>query len=208
MTEPSTTTQETRELKPFSGSAMRERLSSQEVNSMTRDYDGFRGGMLRAAEMARNEFKQAPEAAKGHDCVYVSGYEDACDHLSVVIARAAVINSVRPAGAQPDWQYHISLLLPDGEVEDAALLKIFQVVEHELRLARAPSDTEQRLRAEIERLQNELKTARHDTFNEAAQIAGDFHSGLHDQDAFRIRKALYKEADNALVDSETLATAK
>ena len=118
---------------------------------MTKDYDGFRAGMLRAAEMARNEFKQAPEAAKGHDCVYMSGYEDACDHLSAVITQAAVIDSVRPAGAQPDWRYHISLLLPEG-IEDAALLKVFQVVEHELRLARAPSDTEQRLREALEPL--------------------------------------------------------
>lgn len=106
-----------------------------EDNSMSKDYDDFRAGMLRAAEIARNEFKRAPEAAKGHDCVYMSGYEDACDHLSVAIAQAAVIDSVRIAGAQPDWQYHVSLLLPDGSVDDAALLKIYQVAEHELRHA-------------------------------------------------------------------------
>lgn len=99
---------------------------------MPDNYDGFRAGMLRAAEMARSEFKRAPEAAKGHDCVYMSGYEDACDHLSIVIAQAAVIDSVRIVGAQPVWQYHISLLLPEG-IEDAVLLKIYQVVEHELR---------------------------------------------------------------------------
>lgn len=109
-----------------------------EGNSMPKDYDGFRQGMLRAAEMARNEFKRAPEATKGHDCVYMSGYEDACDHLSVVIAQAAVIDSVRIAGAQPDWQYHIGLLLPEG-IEDEALLKVFQVVEHELRRAATTS---------------------------------------------------------------------
>lgn len=102
-----------------------------------KNYDGFRAGMLRAAEIARNEFKQAPEAAKGHDCVWMGGYESACDHLSIVIAQAAVIDSVRIAGAQPDWQYHIALLLPDGGIEDQALLKIYQVVEHELRTARA-----------------------------------------------------------------------
>ena len=89
---------------------------------MTKDYDGFRAGMLRAAEMARNEFKRAPEAAKGDDCVWMGGYESACDHLSVAIAQAAVIDSVRIAGAQPDWQYHIALLLPDEGIEDKALL--------------------------------------------------------------------------------------
>jgi hypothetical protein len=120
----------------LSASTGYERLSGQEDTSMTKDYDGFRAGMLRAAEMARNEFKRAPEAAKGHDCVYMSGYESACDHLSVIIAQAAVIDSVRIAGAQPDWRYHISLLLPEG-IEDSALLKIYQVVEHELRDARA-----------------------------------------------------------------------
>lgn len=109
-----------------------------EGNSMPKDYDGFRQGMLRAAEMARNEFKRAPEAAKGHDCVYMSGYEDACDHLSVAIAQAAVIDSVRIPGAQPDWQYHIALLLPEG-IEDDMLLKVFQVVEHELRRATTAS---------------------------------------------------------------------
>lgn len=105
-----------------------------EDNLMSTNYDGFRVGMLRAAEMARNEFKRAPEAAKGHDCVYMGGYEDACDHLSAIIAQAAVIDNVRIAGAQPDWQYHISLLLPDG-IDDETLLKIYQVVEHELRAA-------------------------------------------------------------------------
>jgi hypothetical protein len=113
---------------------------------MAKDYDGFRSGMLRAAEMVRNEFKRAPEAAKGHDCVYMSGYEDACDHLSAVIAQVAVIDSVRPAGAQPDWQYHISLLLPEG-VEDAALLKVYQVVEHETRVL---TDEVTRLREALE----------------------------------------------------------
>lgn len=103
------------------------------------NYDSFRTGMLRAAEMCRNEFKRAPEAAEGHSSVYMSGYEDACDHLSAVIAQAAVIDSVRIAGAQPDWQYHIGLLLPDGAVDDAALLKIYQVVEHELRKAAVDS---------------------------------------------------------------------
>jgi hypothetical protein len=106
-----------------------------EDDTMTKDYDGFRAGMLRAAEMACNEFKRAPEAAKGHDCIYMSGYEDACDHLSVVIAQAAVIDSVRIAGAQPDWQYHIALLLPENGVDDTALLKIYQVVEREIRRA-------------------------------------------------------------------------
>jgi hypothetical protein len=67
----------------------------------------------------------------------MGGYESACDHLSVVIAQAAVIDSVRIAGAQPDWQYHIALLLPDEGIQDQALLKIYQVVEHELRTARA-----------------------------------------------------------------------
>jgi hypothetical protein len=110
------------------------RLSRQEDTSMTKNYDGFRAGMLRAAEMARNEFKRAPEAARGEDCVWMGGYESACDHLSVAIARAGVIDSVRIAGAQPDWQYHIALLLPDEGVEDQALLKIYQVVEHELRM--------------------------------------------------------------------------
>lgn len=111
-----------------------------EGQSMTKNYDDYRAGMLRAAEMCRNEFKRAPEAAKGHDCVYMGGYEDACDHLSSVIAQAAVIDSVRIAGAQPDWQYHISLLLPDG-IEDETLLKIYQVVEHELRAATPPEST-------------------------------------------------------------------
>lgn len=104
-----------------------------EDKAMSKNYDDFRAGMLRAAEMARNEFKRAPEAARGHDCVYMGGYEDACDHLSAVITQAAIIDCVRIAGAQPDWQYHISLLLPDDGVEDAALLKVYQVVEHELR---------------------------------------------------------------------------
>jgi len=113
------------------------RLSHQEDASMTKNYDGFRAGMLRAAEMVRDEFKRAPEAAKGHDCVWMGGYESACDHLSIIIAQAAVIDCVRIAGAQPDWQYHISLLLPDGGVEDRALLKIYQVVEHEISTARA-----------------------------------------------------------------------
>lgn len=112
-----------------------------------KNYDDFRAGMLRAADMARDEFKRAPEAAKGHDCVYMSGYEDACDHLSVAIAQAVVIDSVRIAGAQPDWQYHISLLLPEG-IEDKTLLKIFQVVEHELRAATAPPSTLARKAAE------------------------------------------------------------
>lgn len=94
----------------------------------------FKAGMLRAAQMARDEFKRAPNAAKGHDSVYMGGYEDACDHLSIVIAQSAVIDSVRIAGAQPDWQYHISLLLPEG-IEDATVLRIYQVVEHELRRA-------------------------------------------------------------------------
>jgi ferredoxin len=107
---------------------------------MTNSYDGFRAGMLRAAEMARQEFKRAPEAAKGNDCVWMGGYESACDHLSVVIAQAAVIDSVRAAGAQPDWQYHIALLLPDGAVDDQALLKIYQVVEHELAALTAEGD--------------------------------------------------------------------
>jgi len=123
------------EVERLSGLAESQRLSHQEDSSMTKDYDGFRAGMLRAAEMARNEFKRAPEAAKGDDCVWMGGYESACDHLSVVIAQAAVIDSVRIAGAQPDWQYHIALLLPDGGVDDQALLKIYQVVEHELRVA-------------------------------------------------------------------------
>lgn len=113
---------------------------------MTKNYDDFRAGMLRAVEMCRNEFKRAPEAAKGHDCVYMGGYEDACDHLSAVIAQAAVIDSVRIAGPQPDWQYHISLLLPEG-IEDVTLLKIFQVVEHELRAA-APAESDARKFAE------------------------------------------------------------
>lgn len=106
---------------------------------MPDNYDAFRAGMLRAAEMCRNEFKRAPDAAKGHDGVYMGGYEDACDHLSSVIAQAAVIDSVRIPGSQPDWQYHIALLLPDGAVDDTALLKIYQVVEHELRKAAANS---------------------------------------------------------------------
>jgi hypothetical protein len=46
-----------------------------------------------------------------------------------------VIDCVRVAGAQPDWQYHIALLLPEDAIDDAALLKIYQVVEHELRRA-------------------------------------------------------------------------
>jgi hypothetical protein len=146
MTKPSTTTQETQELERLSGFATRKRLSSQGDTSMTKDYDGFRSGMLRAAGMARNEFKRAPDAARGEDCIWMGGYESACDHLSAVIAQAAVIDSIRVAGAQPDWQYHISLLLPDG-IEDTALLKIYQVVEHELRAAaHAPSDTEQVIR--------------------------------------------------------------
>lgn len=119
----------------LSGLAPTERLSTQEDKPM-KNYDDFRAGMLRAAQMARDEFKRAPNAAKGHDCVYMGGYEDACDHLSVVIAQAAVIDSVRIAGAQPDWQYHISLLLPE-EIEDTAVLRIYQVVEHELRRAAA-----------------------------------------------------------------------
>lgn len=123
----------------LSASAGSERLGSQE-DKPVKNYDDFRAGMLRAAEMARNEFKRAPEAAKGHDCVYMGGYEDACDHLSVAIAQAAVIDSVRIAGPQPDWQYHISLLFSDG-IEDTTLLKIFQVVEHELRAATTPPST-------------------------------------------------------------------
>lgn len=111
-----------------------------EDGSMTKNYDDFRAGMLRAAEMCRSEFRRAPEAAKGHDCVYMGGYEDACDHLSAAIAQAAVIDSVRIAGQQPDWQYHISLLLPDG-IEDVTVLKIYQVVEHELRVATAPAES-------------------------------------------------------------------
>jgi hypothetical protein len=113
-----------------------QRLGHQEDDSMTKNYDGFRAGMLRATEMARDEFKRAPDAAKGENCVWMGGYESACDHLSVVFAQAAVIDCVRAAGAQPDWQYHISLLLPDA-VEDQVLLKLYQIVEHELREARA-----------------------------------------------------------------------
>ena len=124
------------EVERLSGLIAAPRLSHQENTSMTKNYDGFRAGMLRAAEMARNEFKQAPDAAKGEDCVWMGGYESACDHLSIVIAQAAVIDSVRIAGAQPDWQYHIALLLPDEGIEDQALLKIYQVVEHELRTVR------------------------------------------------------------------------
>lgn len=119
-----------------------ERLSHQGDNSMTKNYDDFRAGMLRAAEMARDELKRAPEAAQGHDCVYMGGYEDACDHLSLVIAQAAVIDSVRIAGPQPDWQYHISLLLPEG-IEDETLLRIYQVVEHELRAASVQATPDQ-----------------------------------------------------------------
>jgi len=171
--------QETRELKPLSASVMRERLSSQEDTSMTKDYDGFRAGMVRAAEMIRDEFKRAPEAAKGHDSVYMSGYEDACDHLSVVIAQAAVIDSVRIAGAQPDWQYHIALLLPE-EIEDTALLKIFQVVEHELRQAAAPSDTEQRLREALERALTFFEQ-----YKERHLVSAHFYAALAD-----MRKAL------------------
>lgn len=130
----------------LSASAGSERLGSQE-DKPVKNYDDFRAGMLRAAEMARNEFKRAPEAAKGHDCVYMGGYEDACDHLSVAIAQAAVIDSVRMAGPQPDWQYHISLLFSDG-IEDTTLLKIFQVVEHELRAATTPPSTLARKAAE------------------------------------------------------------
>lgn len=134
------------EAKHLSGSAGSERLSTQGDKPM-KNYDDFRAGMLRAAEIARDEFKRAPEAAKGHDSVYMGGYEDACDHLSVVIAQAAVIDSVRIAGPQPDWQYHISLLFPDG-IEDKTLLKIFQVVEHELRAATTPPSTPAKATAE------------------------------------------------------------
>lgn len=133
MTEPND--KQKQEAREVSGFSLPLRLTSQEGNSMSKDYDGFRSGMLRAAEMARSEFKRAPEAAKGHDCVYMSGYEDACDHLSVAIAQAAVIDGVRIAGSQPDWQYHIALLLPDEGIEDDVLLKVYQVVEHELRQA-------------------------------------------------------------------------
>lgn len=128
-------TNEREKQEAFPGSTTLSDYGRKEDNLMSKDYDGFRSGMLRAAEMARSEFKRAPEAAKGHDCVYMGGYEDACDHLSAVIAQAAVIDSVRIAGSQPDWQYHIALLLPDEGVDDTALLKVYQIVEHELRLA-------------------------------------------------------------------------
>lgn len=52
-----------------------------------------------------------------------------------MVRRAEVGVTVCIAGAQPDWQYHIALLLPDGAVGDAVLLKIYQVVEHEIRCA-------------------------------------------------------------------------
>ena len=133
-----------------------------------KNYDDFRAGMLRAAEMARNEYKRAPEAAKGHDCVYMGGYEDACDHLSIAIAQAAVIDSVRIAGPQPDWQYHIALLFPDG-IEDKTLLKIFQVVEHELRAATTPPST--LAKAAAEEIDNRYRTLSGDTSVRRGQIA-------------------------------------
>lgn len=138
------------------------------------NYDAFRAGMLRAALMVRDEFKRAPEASKGEDCVWMGGYESACDHLSVVIANAAVIDSVRIAAAQPDWQYHISLLLPDG-IKDEALLKIYQVVEHELRQAAITQSSDQVARAAEEIVEktkcNEYRGGPHRTIMAADAVA-------------------------------------
>lgn len=126
----------------LSGFAAGVRLRDREANMTSEQYDAFRAGMLRAAEMARDEFKRAPEAAKGEDCVWMGGYESACDHLSVVIAQAAVIDSVPIGERRPDWKYHISLLLPE-ETPDETVRGIYCVVEQLLReVAPAPAGVE------------------------------------------------------------------
>lgn len=55
---------------------------------------GYRAGMLHAAKICKDEFNRSPYAAKDRSSSYMSGYEDACDHLSVAIEQAAVIDCV------------------------------------------------------------------------------------------------------------------
>jgi hypothetical protein len=61
------------------------------------DADQYRAGMLHAARICKNEFWHSPEVSKNHDGSYMSGYEDACDHLSIAIEQASVIDCVAVA---------------------------------------------------------------------------------------------------------------
>jgi hypothetical protein len=56
------------------------------TRSTSSDYErGRREGIEDAALLAKKEFWRSPEVAKDHDSIYMGGYEDACDHLSVEI---------------------------------------------------------------------------------------------------------------------------
>lgn len=54
--------------------------------------ESYQAGMRHAAQICRNEFNRSPEASLNHDSSYMSGYEDACDHLSIAIEQASVIS--------------------------------------------------------------------------------------------------------------------
>jgi hypothetical protein len=77
----------------------------------------YRAGMLHAAEICRNEFSRSWEVSKNHDGSYMSGYEDACDHLSIAIEQASVISCARAAATAPAA---LEALLTEGAAEEIA----------------------------------------------------------------------------------------
>jgi hypothetical protein len=125
--------------------------SETETLSTLKD-DAYRKGMLHAAQLCRNEFGCGWKVAMQHSdsSGYQSGYEDACDHLSIAIEQAAVIsctpvnslatNSMRVAELEAALR---ELVISPIDFDDARISYVsMQVDRNALEAARALAEKE------------------------------------------------------------------